>query len=193
MPKLENAEILKRIAELEARQRHSEDRQAILDCIMLYTRAIDRHEWSLLEEVYHPDGIANHGDFVGDRAALRDFLEPMYHANYAIHTHHVMNHLCEIDGDVAHAETTALVMMALKDGTHVNMLGARYIDRFERRDGRWKIALRRIVSDFRCRAEQLPNYANFPNGRWDREDLSYERPVALPAALWQQVKRGRAG
>jgi ketosteroid isomerase-like protein len=180
------------MAAMHKRLQLLEDRAAILDCLTRYTHAIDRHDWEALREVYHPDGIANHGDFVGLVDDLRRFLEPRYEETLSSHTHHVLNHICDVDGDVANAVTGAIVVTTLKDGSGVIFLGARYVDRLERRDGKWKIALRRIVADWRCKAEPMPNYHNFPTGRWDREDLAYMRPLALTAELAAQLAAAAA-
>jgi ketosteroid isomerase-like protein len=158
------------------------DRQQILDCLNRYARAIDRHDWDLLDTVYHPDAVANHGDFVGRPKDLIAWLTAMYEEKFTCHTHHVVNHLCEIEGDTAHAESNALVMTVLKDGQTINVLGARYLDRFEKRDGKWRIALRRIAGDWRFTA-RMTELGSFPVGRWDRGDLAYMRPLALTPEL----------
>ena len=69
------------------------------------------------------------------------------------------------------------------DGAVLMGGSGRYIDRFERRDGVWKIALRRLVIDWRFKADGVvwegPAPGAFPEGRWDREDLTYQRPLVL--------------
>ena len=55
--------------------------------------------------------------------------------------HLLLNHTCEIDGDVAHAESYYLFVGRNRDETNW-IAGGRYIDRLERRGGTWKIALR---------------------------------------------------
>jgi len=78
-------------------------------------------------------------------------LGPGYgvHANAAhgklfdANLHNVTMHMCEIDGDVAHAESYSLGMFLDKGGETGRVLAGRYIDRLERRDGEWRIVLRR--------------------------------------------------
>lgn len=187
------AQLAAEMAAMQERLGLLEDRAAILDCITRYTHAIDRHDWEALREVYHVDGVANHGDFVGHADDLRRFLEPRYKETLTAHTHHVLNHVCDIDGDIANAVTNAIVVTTLKDDAGVIFLGARYVDRLERRGGAWKIALRRIVADWRCKAEPMPNYHNFPVGRWDKQDLAYMRPLDLPTELKAKLGERDAG
>lgn len=160
------------------------DRQEIRDCLQRYAHAVDRHDWAELETVYHPDAVANHGDFAGSPAELAAWLDRMF-AGLEAHTHHVTNHLCEITGNAAHCESYALFMTQRPGAPSVTIGGARYIDRLERRDGAWRIALRRITLEWLCKAEALDrSLGGYPAGRRDRSDLSYMRPLALddPAA-----------
>ncbi len=89
----------------------------------------------------------------------------------------------EIDGDTAHSETYCLFCQRRRDGERVlEFGGARYIDRLERRDGEWRIAARRTVMDWTAYAQtqDFGGTEDYPRGRWDREDASYERPLVLP-------------
>jgi hypothetical protein len=52
----------------------------------------------------------------------------------------------------------------------------RYIDRLEKRDGVWKVALRRTMTDSRFESESGPP----GEGQWDPSDPSYD--LALTAA-----------
>src|SRR5579871_3447028 len=159
------------------------DRQAILDCIHRYCRALDRHDDELLATVFHPDAIDNHGAFVGGREEFVRWANHEVHAGLLAHQHHVTTHSCELDGDVAHAETYVLFVHRHRDGRTVVLGGGRYVDRLERRDGEWRIAVRRVLMDFRATADgsRFDALDGYPGGRWDRADLSYERPLRAPA------------
>jgi ketosteroid isomerase-like protein len=164
------------------------DRQAILDCVYRYCRGLDRHDFELLASVFHPDAMDQHGDFLGP---LPDFLKFADEATsiHASSTHNITCHFCEIEGDVAHAESYVLSISRERDGKSAMVLGGRYIDRFEKRNGEWRIALRRVVRDFRFDADttqfQIREAAQtdgsgFPLARRDRDDLSYQRPLRVP-------------
>jgi hypothetical protein len=94
--------------------------------------------------------------------------------------------LCEIDGDVAHAETYATTYLVTRDG-YVRSTHARYVDRLEKRDGKWKIALRRIVRNALSRSEVVGEPK--PEGRRDRGDPAYQRPLRLPPERAALIKR----
>jgi ketosteroid isomerase-like protein len=160
------------------------DRQAIRDCLATYCRAVDRLDRDLLLSVYHEDAVDDHGVFVGDREAFADWVID-FHSRAQHSTQHIItNHSCELDGDVAHTETYWMFAAMNKQGAPLTLSGGRYIDRFERRDGRWAIALRKVVGDW----NGAPGEAWLsPEGRAalnsggrpsrDQSDPSYERPL----------------
>jgi hypothetical protein len=160
------------------------DRQAIHDCLMTYCRAVDRLDRELLLEVYHPDAVEDHGVFVGDREGFADWVIG-YHARAQHGTQHVItNHVCDLDGDVAHCETYYMFAAMNVDGSPLTLTGGRYIDRFERREGRWAIALRKVVSDWwgqpgeaalSAEGRKVLN-AGVSSSR-SRADTSYDRPL----------------
>ena len=94
-----------------------------------------------------------------------------------------MNHSCELDGDTAHTETYYLFAANNLQGPATLHFG-RYIDRFERRAGRWGIAARVCVVDVAGGLSPDPTppefmaimKANAVNAR-DRSDVSYQRPL----------------
>ena len=114
------------------------DRQAILDCLMRYSRGVDRFDEDLLRSVYHPDATDDHGEFVGSPEEFIQWVVPLHNAGQISTQHHLTNHSCELDGDTAHTETYYLFTARNRDET-VWTAGGRYIDRFEKRNGEWKI------------------------------------------------------
>jgi hypothetical protein len=157
------------------------DRQAILDCLHRYTRGLDRHDTDLLLSVFHEDAIDHHGNFVGSRQEFVQFADDLHVSNWSAHTHFLdCNHI-EIDGDVAHSETYVLFVHRRGDDTAIDLGGGRYIDRFERRNGEWKIAARQLLIEWSASAEAriFADVASYPRGTWDRRDPSYRRPFEL--------------
>jgi ketosteroid isomerase-like protein len=161
------------------------DRQEIVDCIHRYTRALDRHDDELLVSVFHEDAVDNHGGWVGGRSEFVEWANHQCHSHLGGHMHHVTSHNCEIEGDVAHAESYVLFVHRYRDGKTVHVAGGRYVDRLEKRDGEWRIALRRLVLDYRYLADGtiFGAWDGYPKGTQDRGDVSYERPLELPAEL----------
>jgi ketosteroid isomerase-like protein len=129
--------------ELERMVRELHDRQAIRDQINNYCRGVDRMDRSLLLSVYHPDAIDDHGLFVGGPEAFADWAFGYHGTMQSAHQHIVTNHTCELDGDTAHTETYWLFAGVNKDGSPATIGGGRYIDRFEKRNGNWRIAARK--------------------------------------------------
>lgn len=167
------------------------DRQDILDCIHRYCRGVDRFDRDLLLSVYHPDAIDDHGMFVGGPKEFVDWALG-YHSLYQNLTHHIVtNHTCELKGDTAHTETYWIFSGINKDPQTAQMQPStihfgRYIDRFERRNGRWAIAARACIIEWHAAlgelpmpAEALAAYAATGIGQRDRGDLSYQRPLTI--------------
>lgn len=170
--------------DLETMVRELHDKRAIRDCLVTYCRGVDRLDRELLLSVYHDDAVDDHGVFVGNREEFADWVLAL-HARAQNATQHIItNHACDLDGDVAHTETYWLFASMNTQGAPLTLSGGRYIDRFERRDGRWAIALRKCVGDWRGAPGESwlpPAIADALNSgataSRDRSDVSYERPL----------------
>ena len=160
------------------------DRQDILDCIMRISRAIDRFDRALFLSGYHPDAVIDAGEFVGDPATVYDGGAALHEQGQSTTLHNLTNHTCEIDGDVAHAETYWLYNGLNRDGSNW-VAGGRYVDRLERREGEWRIAFRCTLLEWSGTIPKA-NVPLFDNVRQvnlngvsvrNREDPSYRRPL----------------
>jgi SnoaL-like protein len=159
------------------------DRAQILDCLHRYTRGMDRLDRELARSAYHDDAIDDHGGFL---ANVEDFLDWAfdYHAKQVRHQHYVSNHFVELDGDTAHAETYYTFVGTDRDETKpVEIVGGRYLDRFDRRDGRWAIAARVCVEEWRVLVPSALSARLAAvvgrDVRRDRDDVSYRRPLTV--------------
>jgi hypothetical protein len=159
------------------------DRQDILDCLTRWCRAMDRFDRELFLSAFHPDAVIAAGDFVGGPEALYDWASNMHEQWQSATQHDLLNHSCEIDGDAAHAETYYQYVARNRDET-LMLAGGRYIDRLERRDGAWRIALRCNVIEWAGMLPPAPiPFADVPdidgNGVASRsqDDISYRRPL----------------
>lgn len=166
---------------LYSKVQHLLDRQAILDCINRYSRGLDRHDEEMIASAYHEDATDNHGARVESIPEFVRWVNDAHAAAFKAHTHHITCHNCEIDGDTAHAESYVFFVQHSADGVHLQGGSGRYIDRLERRDGEWKIALRRLVIDWRFKAADVSweGPKSFPSGTWDKADISYMRPLGV--------------
>jgi ketosteroid isomerase-like protein len=122
------------------------DKQAIIEVLVRYCRAVDRADVDLLRSCYHDDATEDHGGvFKGTADAYIVQIAPILPRGLMTHT--TTNILIGLDGDVAQAESHILAFARLKkDGEKFDTLTlARAVDRMERRDGVWRIAARRLV------------------------------------------------
>src|SRR5207249_6464939 len=117
--------------------------------------------------------IDGHGRFVGDPQECADWVVGMHSSTHLSHQHCLFNHTCDLDGDVAHTETYYMFVGMNREGEPLVTSGGRYIDRFERRDGRWAIAARVCVRDW----APLPERPDFD----DPSTLTAIRAVLPPA------------
>jgi hypothetical protein len=163
------------------------DRTAILDCISSHSRGHDRHDAELITTAYHPDGFDQHGKTVNQGPGYAAWINPVHASGSQVHTHNITTHTCEIDGDAAHCESYVLVCLLNHDGVTARVISGRYIDRLEKRNGEWKIALRRSTVELMFTADasglqsELFKDQGYPRGTRDRRDLSYLRPLTLEA------------
>jgi SnoaL-like domain len=161
------------------------DRTQILDCISQHARGCDRHDVDLITAAYHADGVDEHGHAVNAGPEYGQWANETHAETSRVHTHNVTTHTCEIDGDTAHAESYAIVILIGIDGRTAQVLSGRYIDRLERRDGTWRIAIRRstvegmFIADARALQSSFFTEKGYLVGTRDRTDLSYERPLNM--------------
>ena len=131
-----------------------EARTAIADTLLRFIRGIDRQDWALARSTYHDDAIDEHGFFTGPPDEFLALVKRM-HAQQE-HSMHVMsNMLIEFAAsDRAQVETYCLVFQRFGPGAPGVPAGragvrklatARYLDRFEKRRGEWRVAHRRLI------------------------------------------------
>lgn len=170
-------------------------RAEITDVIYRYCHATDRRRWWLMDTVFHEDATCQLSviggpwrEFVRQGEAL---LKPI-----GVTHHQVGNILIALDGDVAHTETYLTAFHRVPADappggpfggtgeTYDAVFGARYIDRFEKRNGRWRIAMRQSAAEFRhYRPANEGGLSAVPDkfrGQWGEADVS--RPVI---AAWE--------
>jgi hypothetical protein len=190
-------------AEIERGLIELQDRQAINDCLMNYSRGIDRHDRELLLSVYHEDATDDHGVFVGNPEEFVEWALDMHTRTHFLHQHCILNYTCDLDGDTAHTEAYYMFLGMNREGTPLAWSGGRYLDRFEKRDGRWAIAARVCIRDW-APLKEIPDQLDQsamtavknldesikelmrtgPQPTTDRSDPSYDRPLTIdPARL----------
>ena len=169
------------------------DRRDIEDCVHSHARGHDRCDVDLITAAYHPDGIDEHGSAaVNSGTDYAEWADAIHRGGSDRCLHNITTHICEIDGVTAHAESYVLVGLLNPDGKTARFINGRYIDRLEKRDGAWKIALRRCTVDVLIAGDasilDLPQFkaGGFVKGTRDTGDLAYRRPLSLddPVERW---------
>ena len=165
------------------------DRRQIEDVVHSHARGHDRFDVDLLTQAYHPDGVDEHGAAaVNQGPDYAAWANAIHAAGCQLSLHNITTHTCEIEGDLAHAESYVLVGLLNPDGKTVRFIHGRYVDRLEKRDGNWKIALRRCTVDMLIAGDasilDMPQFkaGGYIKGQRDTGDLSYQRPLTLDKA-----------
>jgi hypothetical protein len=124
------------------------DKDALGEIALRYVRATDRVDPELLGTVYHADAIDDHGvSFAGPASEfIARFPELM--APFELTHHRLSNCSYRIDGDRADGELYFNAYHRTKPPEPRHLISqGRYLDNYERRDGVWKVAHRRVVWD----------------------------------------------
>lgn len=171
---------------LEAAINELLDRQHIWDCLLRYARGVDRLDRELMLSAFHDNALIDQGVFKGTREDLAAWVLTYHEQNQLLTQHLMTNHSCEIDGDVAHAETYIAYYGTNPSGKDAFAIG-RYIDRLERRANGWAIANRVCTTEGAADVDKnsLMNNFKVPAGslaaaQRDRTDPSYLRPLNIP-------------
>ena len=139
------------------------DRLAIQDALYRYARGVDRRDWNLVRSTYHPDAYDDHGTYKGGIDGFIDSLVKR-HATVEQSMHVIANCIIEFAGDdEALVETYFCTFQRLSPSAgaarSVYLHGApvgddqavegtvygRYLDRFSRRAGEWRVAHRTVI------------------------------------------------
>lgn len=150
-------------------------RQGLHDLVVTYCRGVDRGDETLLASVFHPDADVFTGMVDGKGPDFARRIVMLVRENLRSCFHSVANEYFEVDGDRAVGETYVLAhTLSLGDDPVQTLTGGRYLDRFERRDGRWRIAERRFVSDWSqtqpSTMDEDEMYEGLTRGAWAPDD-----------------------
>lgn len=159
------------------------DRQDIVDCLTRMSRAADRFDKELFLSAYHEDATIAAGPFVGGPEALYEWSKALQETTYSATSHKLLNHSFDFDGDNAHVETYYIFVGCIGEETNL-IAGGRYIDRFEKRVGKWGLVMRNNFVEWTSAVPAMGNplgeiadlHLNGLPAR-DTSDPSYQRPL----------------
>ncbi len=124
-------------------------RQDIYDQCCRYLRAQDRLMPALHRSVFWDDATTDYGFYKGGPDGFVEFAQNALKDHLS--NHHMMGQaLIEVEGDVGFGEIYFQAFHRIVDnGAEKDLfVSGRYIDRYERRDGVWKIAHRTELVDW---------------------------------------------
>ncbi len=158
-------------------------RNALYDCQLRFARGMDRFDEELFLSAFHCDAEISAGEFVGGPDELYSWARNLHQLGQKATQHCLLNFTADICGSVAHTETYYQFVARNKDDSNW-LAGGRYIDKFECKEGEWRISVRQNVIDW---SGMLPSM-DIPfsdvvgvhdNGRATRDqtDISYLRPL----------------
>jgi hypothetical protein len=125
------------------------DRAKIRECVETLARGEDRRDADMITSAYWPDSTTDYGVFAGSFAEYLAWVVPGSEAIPC--TQHVLGQsFIQLEGDVARVETQVLSYHRVDMGAEHRdtMVGGRYLDRMEKRDGTWRIAQRTMLYDW---------------------------------------------
>ena len=140
-------------------------RLEIQDVLWTYARGVDRADYEAMSSVYHPDGTDDHGSFSGLGTDFARQVTDHGKERIMVGQHHITNMIIQMEGENdALVESYFLAFHPHADDgpEKMGIAAGRYLDHFQRRDGRWKILSREVVMDW------TRNHVD--DGPWERAD-----------------------
>lgn len=126
------------------------DKQALYELVCAYANAADRHDHARMRTLYHEDAIDEHGHFA--KGPAMEFIDklPQIQASMEILHHNITTVNFKLDGTRAEGEIYLIAFHKVKDGGdgYDVLIGGRYFDKYEKRQGVWKFSHRSIVADW---------------------------------------------
>lgn len=138
--------------------------RAIRRCLSDYCRGIDRCDADLVASVYHADATDDHGSFVGLGVDFAHLATAKLRSYASATTHLIGEPVIDfVSAVMAEVETQVIAWHRVADaeGEFLENFCGRYFDRFECRDGDWRIADRRLTHDWDTKVRIDPA---FPSG-----------------------------
>lgn len=157
------------------------DKQAVYEVLLGIARGVDRYDPELLSACIHEDALLDMGGetaIAGGTfaAAMKPPAAPPIGR-----MHLVANPVISVSGDEASCESYIVSCQELSqgEGSETRLRAGRYLDRFERRDGIWKLIHRTMVDEWaRTDAVKQAPIKGRHRGRPAPEDLAYRTELA---------------
>jgi SnoaL-like domain len=125
------------------------DEYALRKLVHGYCRAVDRGDLETLRGLYHADAEDSHGSF--SSGSVDTFLRTLAETRPYIRSmqHHITTTNFAISGDIAEGEIYSIATHSFAGDSETEIVvGGRYLDKYEKRNGTWKFITRCIVTDW---------------------------------------------
>ena len=142
---------------------------------MAYCRGTDRRDLELLKSIYFDDALEDHGD--AWRGTGHEWAEYAITANtrrFETTAHYVLNEWYKVDGMQAQGETHRISYHREPSGLEITA-ASRTFNRYECRDGVWKIVWRSVTRDWLKESHSDP-------GLTARQEKHYAAVKSRPGA-----------
>ncbi|MDV3133783.1 nuclear transport factor 2 family protein [Mycobacterium sp. 29Ha] len=158
------------------------DEHALTKLVHAYCRAVDRGDIDALRDLYHHDAVDAHGGF--STGSVEGFFEQLTASRPYLRAmqHHITTVNFAVEGNSAEGEiyNIAVHTLAGKERDVDLVIGGRYLDKYEKRDGTWKLLERTIVTDWARVSDPSAMDMSHPitkdtlKGALDEADPSYQ-------------------
>jgi hypothetical protein len=142
------------------------DNDAIAAVVHRRARATDQRDLELSLSCYHPGATEDHEGFDGPVDVYLRTASPVFLPDSPVEvcSHLLGNIEIEIDGDRAKCQSYFICCLTSRENDRRRSFinAGRYVDEFERREGRWAIVRRRCVYDWSRSDDATPPW-------WDRD------------------------
>ena len=163
---------------LEAEVRDLCARRDITNAVGRYMRGLDRLDRELNLTAFHADAMVEVGMMNGNAEEFVDFAQGFL-SDMIASQHFIGQVTLDISGDTATGEVYFNAWHRIKedDGEKDLIVGGRYIDEYECRDGDWRISKRAMVVDWSRTDPERDNFTkgndDMITGKRDMSDFSY--------------------
>ncbi len=157
MSEMEMADIARTVDALLSRER-------IREVLYRYARGIDRKDAEEIKRSFWPDSRVDFGIYQGSGQEFASLIGGWFtDGGVDITAHLIGNIIIVLNGDTANTECYLHAAHRVKhDGSVIDcFVGARYQDRFERRDNEWRIVERVLIYDW---FREYPDSGDFAAG-----------------------------
>jgi len=154
------------------------DERDIRDVLARYCRGVDRCDRELIASCYHADALDDHGNWQASGAQAAEHIFGLVKPGPDAAMHFLGNVRIEVEGDTAFAESYVLAFRAFRRGEvpYTRTRAVRFIDRFTKRAGEWRISERVVADDWNRIdevVEAMADAGRFRYGSKDRDDPVY--------------------